>query len=170
MWSRSKRGNRIISIHAPREGCDGICDWLGVAWQGDFNPRTPRGVRPVLHDVVSVLVLFQSTHPARGATRPCCTSETGRRYFNPRTPRGVRRRMGAHTQSDGRYFNPRTPRGVRPGSASPTPPPSMNFNPRTPRGVRRMYPTIPSSDAFNFNPRTPRGVRPRRASTMCGRS
>ena len=23
MWSRSKRGNRIISIHAPREGCDG---------------------------------------------------------------------------------------------------------------------------------------------------
>ena len=34
----------IISIHAPREGCDG--DMLLIIGQSqDFNPRTPRGVR-----------------------------------------------------------------------------------------------------------------------------
>ena len=34
-----------ISIHAPREGCDGqrVCIW---GYPKDFNPRTPRGVRP----------------------------------------------------------------------------------------------------------------------------
>ena len=36
---------RRISIHAPREGCDGQGTGYGPA-AGDFNPRTPRGVRP----------------------------------------------------------------------------------------------------------------------------
>ena len=59
----------IISIHAPRVGCDpsfSLSDFLGL----DFNPRTPGGVRP------SIVVLpqpgkpFQSTHPGWGATQP----------------------------------------------------------------------------------------------------
>ena len=57
-----------ISIHAPREGCDGLRDSVSFLGQRYFNPRTPRGVR--LRDSVSFL---------------------GPRYFNPRTPRGVRR-------------------------------------------------------------------------------
>ena len=40
-----------ISIHAPREGCDPtLCDCIDTI--GNFNPRTPRGVRlsyPFLH-------------------------------------------------------------------------------------------------------------------------
>ena len=61
-----------ISIHAPREGCDSSRFSLTPACF-NFNPRTPRGVRPVgLPDIVSSPVRFQSTHPARGATgRPC---------------------------------------------------------------------------------------------------
>ena len=79
-----------ISIHAPREGCDRHRPCIHER-AGDFNPRTPRGVRPlqlvrvVLERGISIHApregcdctfcraavspaLFQSTHPARGAT------------------------------------------------------------------------------------------------------
>ena len=103
-----------ISIHAPREGCDRRSRGRtteGAGFQsthpargatasssqrlrqaGDFNPRTPRGVRPSrcvpvlpagtisIHapregcDARACILMafaptFQSTHPARGATR-----------------------------------------------------------------------------------------------------
>ena len=56
-----------ISIHAPREGCDigGRTYRIDII---DFNPRTPRGVRPL----------------------PALISTRALPYFNPRTPRGVR--------------------------------------------------------------------------------
>ncbi len=58
----------VISIHAPREGCDLFHLSFGRS-QLDFNPRTPRGVRPVWSISHSCWSQFQSTHPARGATR-----------------------------------------------------------------------------------------------------
>ena len=61
-------GGNLISIHAPREGCDAA---QGLPFNGDrqdFNPRTPRGVRPVQSGSVGRSYEFQSTHPARGAT------------------------------------------------------------------------------------------------------
>ena len=61
----------MISIHAPREGCD-----LST---GGFTLQTTK---------------FQSTHPARGATGGRCTDATHSAYFNPRTPRGVRLAAG----------------------------------------------------------------------------
>ena len=57
----------IISIHAPREGCD-------------VAAMTCPGAIP----------LFQSTHPARGATPLVKFHIPDIGYFNPRTPRGVR--------------------------------------------------------------------------------
>ena len=59
---------RNISIHAPREGCDTKVREV-TEEESDFNPRTPRGVR-----------------------RGRCTDATPSVYFNPRTPRGVRPR------------------------------------------------------------------------------
>ena len=56
-----------------------------------FNPRTPRGVRRKGHILPGGHLLFQSTHPARGATMSISSSLGIRRNFNPRTPRGVRR-------------------------------------------------------------------------------
>ena len=147
-----------ISIHAPRVGCD-VCPpsphcvqrafqsthpvWgatdLGVASaqaHGDFNPRTPCGVRPLvvahicagqcisIHaprvgcdsmpaSASSAASQFQSTHPVWGATLAAMLWISARVDFNPRTPCGVRpgqdRRPG-HL----RHFNPRTPCGVRP--------------------------------------------------------
>ena len=56
-----------ISIHAPREGCDRRSASVR-SLPFDFNPRTPRGVRPLGNS----------------------QKNTGIDYFNPRTPRGVR--------------------------------------------------------------------------------
>ena len=56
-----------ISIHAPREGCDRYSKQDSEG-DGDFNPRTPRGVRLCSCGVCLRIGLFQSTHPARGAT------------------------------------------------------------------------------------------------------
>ena len=85
-WRRSDK--ILISIHAPREGCDSTTH--GSPPTGlDFNPRTPRGVRLLL---------------GLSLTRP--------QNFNPRTPRGVRPNR-LPLCSACRHFNPRTPRGVR---------------------------------------------------------
>ena len=56
-----------ISIHAPLAGCDTFGGNIAIA-AGDFNPRTPCGVR--LRMIVNIYLnfLFQSTHPLRGAT------------------------------------------------------------------------------------------------------
>ena len=56
-----------ISIHAPHAGCDANAQRARCSI-GDFNPRTPCGVRPHVLLADSSHLLFQSTHPMRGAT------------------------------------------------------------------------------------------------------
>ena len=56
-----------ISIHTPLAGCDAMSRARHLD-QWNFNPHTPRGVRPV----TAIDTAF------------------ARRYFNPHTPRGVR--------------------------------------------------------------------------------
>ena len=103
---------QIISIHAPRKGCDNTPGHLRAAAPG-----------------------FQSTHPARGATDALRVEEDKEGYFNPRTPQGVR--LGNPRSAFHFYhnFNPRTPQGVRPRPDTFAPP-HRDFNPRTPQGVR----------------------------------
>ena len=63
----AKHPDEKISIHAPRGGCDPyrtMQDWEA----GNFNPRTPRGVRPPPRLSRPSPERFQSTHPAGGAT------------------------------------------------------------------------------------------------------
>ena len=57
--------------------------------------------------------LFQSTLPARGATRRHLYMRSRPRHFNPRSPRGERpARTGPNAAGRGN-FNPRSPRGER---------------------------------------------------------
>ena len=131
-------GGFFISIHAPREGCDSRCP----------QPELPK-------------TQFQSTHPARGATRistHCCVTCT---FQSTHPARGATRcsRGCLDTRSN---FNPRTQRGVRPLFVSAFDQYDYDFNPRTPRGVRREVLDNGVVVHGNFNPRTPRGVRPRR--------
>ena len=62
----------IISIHAPREGCDTI-NQLRMAFQIQFQSTHPaRGATSNDKRLEADELLFQSTHPARGATA-CAT-------------------------------------------------------------------------------------------------
>ena len=61
-------GDCFISIHAPREGGDGV-----------------------MQPLINFSAIFQSTPPARGATLPIVTSGMSTGNFNPRPPRGGRR-------------------------------------------------------------------------------
>ena len=55
-----------VSIHAPRAGCDRITSW-GRHSALSFNSRTPCGVRLLVGAVAAYLLVFQFTHPVRGA-------------------------------------------------------------------------------------------------------
>ena len=57
-----------ISIHAPREGGDAISRNKSTK-AAYFNPRPPRGGRRNSSKNIAVVSLFQSTPPARGATK-----------------------------------------------------------------------------------------------------
>ena len=133
--AQASQGDRRISIHAPREGGDctgtGYTPWcLAISIHapregGDvnfgiekkvyyyFNPRPPRGGRPMRRSSLSsctlisihapreggdkawidhsfLILRFQSTPPARGATRFTNSTISEKQYFNPRPPRGGR--------------------------------------------------------------------------------
>jgi len=126
---------KLVSIHAPRAGCDfGVTSRFTTRARFNprtprgvrpstrpssaidsscFNPRTPRGVRQVASSSGNGEHLFQSTHPARGATTRSgtvsCTAPVS--IHAPRAGCDPRRRGRSCV---GRRFNPRTPRGVRP--------------------------------------------------------
>ena len=126
----------MISIHAPLAGCDlslYLSSGLLPSFQSthplrgatsvtrvvppvgrNFNPRTPCGVRQLVHASLGQAV-----------------------DFNPRTPCGVRL-YRSHGRNRDVYFNPRTPCGVRPDVFLRPGDGDKHFNPRTPCGVRQV--------------------------------
>ena len=60
-----------VSIHAPRTGGDAIAS-AGLKQELGFNPRPPHGGRRSGSHTVTTEKQFQSTPPARGATRVRC--------------------------------------------------------------------------------------------------
>ena len=173
----------------------------------DFNPRSPRGERRIFlgrkwapgrisihapregsdksgRNICTGRSRFQSTLPARGATRVHCALWVWRRKISIHAPRegsdAVRwalrpaaGQISIHAPREGsdlefvavkqvrEDFNPRSPRGERPGR------PLFrirtgNFNPRSPRGERRNV-WIASN-----RPRTFQSTLPARGAT--GRS
>ena len=80
----------LVSIHAPREGCD----------DAEVAPSKRRS-------------LFQFTHPGRGATNVGLVSLRRDLGFNSRTPGGVRLRSSVSPLAPRISFNSRTPGGVR---------------------------------------------------------
>ena len=60
--------DRVISIHAPREGGDPPRRYSWGHNSKYFNPRPPRGGRRLADTRDKTAAEFQSTPPARGAT------------------------------------------------------------------------------------------------------
>ena len=123
----------VVSIHAPREGCDYSRVCLRFS-QGCFNSRTPGGVRPIAVIVPMMATGFQFTHPGRGATAspPIAPSNGLFQFTHPgrgatHRPKEVGAEVGVsiHAPREGcdrstaspsrrqRSFNSRTPGGVR---------------------------------------------------------
>ena len=100
-----------ISIHAPRAGRDqGLCQWRASPF--DFNPRAPCGARPIQGNGQTVVCLFQSTRPVRGATaslRPMWTWVT----ISIHAPRAGRDPSASVSRAGRWNFNPRAPCGAR---------------------------------------------------------
>ena len=106
------RCNAQISIHAPRTGSDAHVhdrrghplhfnprsphgerrtpSAAGFSGWGYFNPRSPHGERRRTSRRCSSSSAFQSTLPARGATRNAGGNRCRRNHFNPRSPHGER--------------------------------------------------------------------------------
>jgi len=102
---------RTVSIHAPRAGRDAAAHIIRRICKS-FNPRAPRGARPADPQLARSSDSFQSTRPARGATR---FPTSLRLYPNvsihaPRAGRDARS-WAAGGRAD--CFNPRAPRGAR---------------------------------------------------------
>ena len=128
----------MISIHAPRTGSDTLSKHFPARY-AHFNPRSPHGERRAAGTGTMQDYQFQSTLPARGATRVSRRAPTSsaifqstlpargateyreekqcERHFNPRSPHGERLRRGEVCRN-GADFNPRSPHGERPASSA----------------------------------------------------
>ena len=167
-----------ISIHAPREGGDSSLSIVTSHYMY-FNPRPPRGGRLVLAAARPNPTEFQSTPPARGATKEFtfywiysvisihapreggdCSLPSGptvARNFNPRPPRGGRRAVGAVPQS--KEISIHAPReGGDAAGRSYIPHQAISIH--APREGGDAGPVLVLCVQRNFNPRPPRGGRP----------
>ena len=75
-----------VSIHAPREGCDVRYRLPSLRLGSSFNSRTPGGVRHAeAHRQADAFRQFQFTHPGRGATfiRLCPLSRSMFQFTHP---------------------------------------------------------------------------------------
>ena len=103
---------RVISIHAPRAGCDRALRQQREMTQA-ISIHAPRaGCDKRLGVGIDGVPI--SIHAPRAG---CDAGQSPRvfslAYFNPRTPCGVRPHAPALPRSSRRHFNPRTPCGVR---------------------------------------------------------
>ena len=80
----------------------------------DFNPRTPCGVRPALSKINCSVFSISIHAPHAGCDQQYQQLPALCRFdFNPRTPCGARPAENAHLLKRYTHFNPRTPCGVR---------------------------------------------------------
>ena len=146
-----------ISIHAPREGSDvtgAVTKAFGALFQSTLPARgATRPWRPPGRPST-----FQSTLPARGATPTfgCFMGEHGISIHAPREGSDLHRSWRFHHRGD---FNPRSPRGER---RRPLRRPQVRHQisihaPREGSDHGNWFHRHPH---LHFNPRSPRGERP----------
>ena len=100
---------------------------------------------------------FQSTHPARGATFRCLDKKPLFGFQSTHPARGATpRRMVQNRHGAISIHAPREGCDVQIGRRAQDD--AKHFNPRTPRGVRLENSPLYQNRVY-FNPRTPRGVR-----------
>ena len=167
---RAPRGARLCGLRA------------GVDEHGCFNPRAPRGARPAPQGILLGLLLvsihapragrddpwpivdpsaekFQSTRPARGATRGKPAPPGRPTCFNPRAPRGARR-VPAGVLLAGVPVSIHAPRAGRDPGRERVVVEVFSFNPRAPRGARLAPGRCSASNNGFQSTRPARGATP----------
>ena len=149
-------GWMLVSIHAPREGCD-LGEMKIICPSRSFNSRTPGGVRLCSVERVKPETRFQFTHPGRGATIPGCCGHLHKQFQFTHPGRGA-----THSRLC-RIHPPHVSiHAPREGCDTPTlssSTSSSSFNSRTPGGVRLKIGNSLLHLSISFNSRTPGGVR-----------
>ena len=126
-----------ISIHAPREGSDGIC---GIGWK------------------VEIIISIHA--PREGSDQEISVPYARIYHFNPRSPRGERLQHGFPSLLDGGI----SIHAPREGSDHFTIRDNATISPISIHAPREGSDTIIVYHAYTilyFNPRSPRGERPR---------
>ncbi len=96
---------------------------------------------------------FQSTLPARGATKSTAVGFRSQQHFNPRSPHGERQ-PGLSISPVIFYFNPRSPHGERHFRPSMRSRAFWYFNPRSPHGERHVQNAL-TRECGSFQPTLP---------------
>ena len=147
-----------ISIHAPREGCD--CEWVtrnGKIYQ--ISIHAPREGCDTGDCIIKPYTDgFQSTHPARGATTSSCNWHMQTKKFQSTHPARGATVFSLSISSD-KAISIHAPREGCDLIFSMSLIPIMHFNPRTPRGVRR------SVFIFHLNVKAFQSTHPARGAT-----
>ena len=145
--------NTEISIHAPREGSDGV-QLCGPNVLHYFYPRSPRGERPWPVDSVLTPRIFLSTLPARGATLAQPDQQTaGAEFLSTLPARGA---TGSPAKrSPLMVFLSTLPARGATASRGRSVPAGWHFYPRSPRGERRGSP-LPCLLSQNISIHAPR--------------
>ena len=102
----------IISIHAPRVGCDGIGSVLVVCVE-KFQSTHPGWGATAITRPQQAGIVFQSTHPGWGATGRIARLSAGNQKFQSTHPGWGATVLPPLLHTFNLYFNPRTPGGVR---------------------------------------------------------
>ena len=152
----------------------------------NFNPRSPHGERRRSMPTSSRWRRFQSTLPARGATRRhCIPSASTRRRFQSTLPARGATSPRFPMRTSNRDFNPRSPHGERRAELlkllhhllfqSTLPARGATMAGLAERAGQGFQSTLPARGAtriicletalsWNFNPRSPHGERPKHLS------
>ena len=135
---------RMISIHAPREGCDPAA--CPRSHSSSISIHAPReGCDYAGDQERKAHVRFQSTHPARGATRDRFDHGSTPLVISIHAPReGCDYNIGHGLKLD--KISIHAPREGCDGAGAIASALYFYFNPRTPRGVRQQ--TLPKSREF----------------------
>ena len=149
-----------ISIHAPLVGRD-AADVGRPGAPRDFNPRAPRGARPVESSSGSQRRHISIHAPLVGRDDRLVAFAASPFNFNPRAPRGARHGLLLLSAQDGQ-ISIHAPLVGRDSPENPPAPCAQAFQSTRPSWGATWKPRRRTSSSRHFNPHAPRGARPRK--------
>ena len=146
-----------ISIHAPRTGSDLTAQSPGEGHK-KFQSTLPARGATRSKNANWLASAFQSTLPARGATESAAQKVCLPNDFNPRSPHGERQAPGLWHKWMLSFQSTLPARGATKRTARFSQA-SYHFNPRSPHGERPSTTASVMRIHGDFNPRSPHGER-----------